>query len=470
MEPETKVNEDVVEILIVEDSATQSLQLQNMLERHGYRVTANGNAEAALVTLQTFQPTLVISDINMPGMDGYQLCQKIKNDPALKDIPVMLLTSLAAPKDIIRGLECGADNFVVKPYEEQFLLSRIHFVLANQELHKTAGAEMGITIYFGGQKYFITADRLQILNLLLSTYETAIQRNQELTEARQALELQKQELVRANAELDSFTYAVSHDLRAPLRGMSGFSHALLADYGPRLEGEAREFLEQIIMASRRMGELIDGLLELSRSTRTALRHDDVDLSAIAERIRDELARAEPGRQVVWRIAPGLRARGDARMLEAALRNLLGNAWKYSSKTPAALIEMGVASDGGREAGEDAHAPFPATLATPSSSPDASPSTFDSRHSPLCPRPSPLVTFFVRDNGAGFDMAYAAKLFQPFQRLHRQEDFPGIGIGLATTERIIRRHGGEICATAEPGRGATFCFSLPAADTEPRSTP
>ena len=440
MEPETNMNgnEDVVEILIVEDSATQSLELQHTLERHGYRVTANGSAEEALVTLQTFQPTLVISDINMPGMDGYQLCQKIKTDPALKDIPVMLLTSLSAPKDIIRGLECGADNFVVKPYEEHFLLSRIHFILANQELHKTAGAEMGISIYFGGQKYYITADRLQILNLLLSTYETAIQRNQELTEARQALELQKQELVRANAELDSFTYAVSHDLRAPLRGMSGFSHALLVDYGPRLEGEAREFLEQIIMASRRMSELIDGLLELSRSTRAELRHDDVDLSVIAERIRDELSHAEPGRKVAWRIAPGLRAWGDARMLEAALHNLLGNAWKYSSKTAAAQIEFGATADWKAD--------------TPPREPSAAP------------------IFFVRDNGAGFDMAYAAKLFQPFQRLHRQEDFPGIGIGLATTQRIIRRHGGEICATAEPGRGATFCFSLPAADVAPRGTP
>lgn len=428
MKTEPPLNEDVVEVLIVEDSATQSLTLRHILERHGYRVTANGSAEEAMVTLQTFKPTLIISDINMLGMDGYQLCQKIKIDPVLKDIPVMLLTSLSAPKDIIRGLECGADNFVVKPYEEHFLLSRIHFILANQEVYKTASAETGISIYFGGQKYCITADRLQILNLLLSTYETAIQRNQELTDARQALELQKQELVLANAELDSFTYAVSHDLRAPLRGLSAFSHALLEEYGPRLEGEAREYLDQIIKGSHRMGELIDGLLALSRSTRSELRHDDVDLSATAERIRDELVKTEPGRQVVWQIASGLRVWGDARLLDAALHNLLGNAWKYTAKTAAAQIEFGAA------AGWDA--------AVASAAPSVTP------------------IFFVRDNGAGFDMTYATKLFQPFQRLHRQEEFPGIGIGLATTARIIRRHGGEIRATGAPGCGATFCFSLP----------
>ena len=288
MAPETKVNADAVEILIVEDSATQSLELQLILERHGYRVTANGNAEQALATLLTFQPTLVISDINMPGMDGYQLCQKIKNDPALKDIPVMLLTSLSAPKDIIRGLECGADNFVVKPYAEHFLLSRIHFILANQELHTTAGAEMGISIYFGGQKYFITADRLQILNLLLSTYETAIQRNQELTEARQALESQKQELACANSELESS----QRELQASLAELQKMHADLRAVQLQLVEAEKMRTIGRLAAGvahevKNPLAILMRGLDFLSQS----LEQPDASLTAILKDMQDAIQRA-----------------------------------------------------------------------------------------------------------------------------------------------------------------------------------
>jgi signal transduction histidine kinase len=288
MNTEPHVKADAVEVLIIEDSATQALELQLILERHGYRVTANSNAEQALATLQTFQPTLVISDINMPGMDGYQLCQKIKNDPALKDIPVMLLTSLSAPKDIIRGLECGADNFVVKPYEEHFLLSRIHFILANQELHTTAGAEMGISIYFGGQKYFITADRLQILNLLLTTYETAIQRNQELTEARQALELQKQVLARSNTELESS----QRNLQASLAELQKMHADLRAVQLQLVEAEKMRTIGRLAAGvahevKNPLAILMRGLDFLSQS----LEQPDASLTTILKDMQDAIQRA-----------------------------------------------------------------------------------------------------------------------------------------------------------------------------------
>ncbi|MDD5390139.1 MAG: PAS domain S-box protein [Gallionellaceae bacterium] len=225
------------------------------------------------------------------------------------------------------------------------------------------------------------------------------------------------ELSAANRELDAFAYAVSHDLRAPLRAMSGFSQALLEDYGDQLQGEARVYLGQIDSASARMSELIDGLLALSRSTRGELRRDVVDISALSELLLAELARGEPERRVTVEIEPGLAARGDARMIEVVLRNLLGNAWKYSAHAAAASIRVyGEETDGARR-------------------------------------------FCVADNGAGFNMAHAGKLFQPFQRLHRQDEFPGIGIGLATVQRIVHRHGGTIAAWGEPGKGATFCFTL-----------
>lgn len=230
------------------------------------------------------------------------------------------------------------------------------------------------------------------------------------------------ELQAANRELESFAYAVSHDLRAPLRAMSGFSQALLEDYGELLKGDARVYLDQIMLASRRMGELIDGILQLSRITRGELQRDPVDISALAEGILAEFARLEPTRQMNWHVEQGLAAHGDPRMIEVVLRNLIGNAWKYTANTDPQ--EIRVYADPVSENG--------------------------------------YRLFHVTDNGAGFDMTHSGKLFQPFQRLHRQEEFPGLGIGLATVQRIIHRHGGRIGAVATPGQGATFSFSLPAA--------
>ena len=253
----------------------------------------------------------------------------------------------------------------------------------------------------------------------------ALRRAQDEVEALNAdlerrVEARTAQLRAANAELDSFAYAVSHDLRAPLRAMSGFAQALQEDHGAALDAEARMYLDQISLASVRMGELIDGLLTLSRSTRGRMRRDAVDLSALAERALAELHAADPARQVVAQVAPGLAAEGDARMLDVVMRNLLDNAWKYSVHAAAPRIEVGAEQlDGER-------------------------------------------WFYVRDNGAGFDMAHAARLFKAFQRLHRTDEFPGLGIGLATVQRIVHRHGGAIIAHGAPGQGATFRFTLPGA--------
>ncbi len=222
----------------------------------------------------------------------------------------------------------------------------------------------------------------------------------------------------ANQELEAFAYSVSHDLRAPLRAMGGFSQALMEDFGDKLEAEARDYLNEIVIGSRHMGQLIDGLLTLSRSTRGELRSDRVDLSAMANRVRLELEMLEPLRRVEWRIEAGLSAGGDARMIEVIMRNLLGNAWKYTGSKTEAIIRVYIEMEGSTR------------------------------------------FYCVADNGAGFNMAHAEKLFQPFQRLHRQEEFPGMGIGLATAQRIVHRHGGLMHATGTPHEGAMFRFSLP----------
>jgi light-regulated signal transduction histidine kinase (bacteriophytochrome) len=226
------------------------------------------------------------------------------------------------------------------------------------------------------------------------------------------------ELRATNAELESFTYAVSHDLRTPLRAVAGFSRALIEDYGPTLDSEAQHFLDLIMKASATMSELIDALLSLSRFTRSDLRSDDLDLSRMSAAVIAELEREQPARSVKVSIEPAMEARGDARMIRILLHNLLGNAWKYSSKVADPEIRV-----------------------------------FQERAGGAC-------VFCVADNGAGFSMEYAGKLFQPFQRLHRQDEFPGTGIGLATVQRIVQRHGGAVTAEGRPGAGATFRFTLP----------
>ena len=230
------------------------------------------------------------------------------------------------------------------------------------------------------------------------------------------------ELATANRELEAFAYSVSHDLRAPLRAIDGFSQALLEDYGSRLDAEGRSHLQRSRAASQRMGRLIDGLLSLSRTTRTEMRPTAVDLTALAHATAGELQKSEPARAVEFAIAPRLRVNADANLLRILLQNLLGNAWKFTHKHARARIEVGAQEHDGKTA------------------------------------------YFVRDDGAGFDMAYADKLFGAFQRLHDQTEFEGTGIGLATVQRIVHRHGGRVWAEGEVEKGATFYFTLP---TEPR---
>jgi PAS domain S-box-containing protein len=225
------------------------------------------------------------------------------------------------------------------------------------------------------------------------------------------------ELETAVRELDAFAYSVSHDLRAPLRSMHGFSRFLEEDYADRLDDDGREYVARIKASVAKMGQLIDDLLRLSRATRTELTREPVDISAVASEIIEEIRAADPGRQVEVEVASGLLTVGDSHLLRLALDNLLSNAWKFTGNCEHAAISVGVV----REPGDQ--------------------------------------VFFVRDNGAGFDMRYAGKLFDPLQRLHSADEFEGNGIGLAIVHRILGRHGGRIWAESEIGRGTTFFFTV-----------
>jgi signal transduction histidine kinase len=234
----------------------------------------------------------------------------------------------------------------------------------------------------------------------------------------QEVQAVNRQLHAANAELESFSYSVSHDLRAPLRSIDGFSQALQEDYADKLDEKGKDYLQRVRASSQRMGELIDDLLKLSRVTRGEMRCERVDLTGMALSLAADLQKSAPDREVEFIIADGLTAKGDARLLRIVVDNLLGNAWKYTGKHPRARIEFGFAqNNNGRSA------------------------------------------YFVRDDGAGFDMAYADKLFGAFQRLHKQTEFAGTGIGLATVLRIMHRHGGRVWAEGEVEKGATFYFTL-----------
>lgn len=236
------------------------------------------------------------------------------------------------------------------------------------------------------------------------------------------------QLTEANKELEAFAYSVSHDLRAPLRSIDGFSRILLDDYAPRLDEDGRDSIARIRAAAQRMAQLIDDMLMLSRVTRAEMVHERVDLSGLARSVVHEMQKLEPHRRVDCVVAEGIGADGDQHLLRIVLENLLGNAWKFTNRRDRARIEFGATT---REGATD---------------------------------------YYVRDNGAGFDPAYAGKLFGAFQRLHSSTDFPGTGIGLATVQRIVRRHGGRVWAEGKVDAGATFNFNLGAATPSHPPTP
>jgi len=241
--------------------------------------------------------------------------------------------------------------------------------------------------------------------------------NVDLREAFDSLRKAKEAADVATREIEAFSYSVSHDLRAPLRSIDGFSLALLEDYQEILDETGRDYLSRVRAATQRMGRLIDDLLMLSRLTRSQLNIEEVDLSALALKIADELRLSDPKRRVAFDIPKGIVAKADANLMSVVMENLIGNAWKFTAKTSPASIQFGSSGDGGE------------------------------------------TIYLVRDNGAGFDMAYVDKLFGVFQRLHRDTEFPGQGVGLSLVQRIVHRLGGRLWAEGAIGQGATFYFTL-----------
>ncbi len=384
-------------ILAVDDSKTYLHELADALGGEGYDMVLASSGEEALDLLAVQPVECILLDLMMPGMGGKEACRQIKSAPILRDIPLILLTAVDDRGAMLDGLSAGADDYISKSSEFEVLKARVRAQIR--------------------RKQFEDENRRIREELLRRELDAAEARSaKELAEIRAVLVA---ELERKNNELEAFSYSVSHDLRAPLRAIDGFSQALVEDFGTKLDGEALAHLGRVRAAAQRMGELIDDMLQLSRVTRAGITRKSVDVSALAADVAAELRTQEPDRQVEIVIEEGVFADADAGLLKIVLENLVGNAWKFTRKVEHPRIEFGV--------------------------------TPDKEHA-----------FFVRDNGAGFDMAFAEKLFRPFQRLHREAEFPGTGIGLATIHRVIDRHGGRVWGESSVGEGATFYFTLPPA--------
>lgn len=401
--------------------------LRAQLEAEGHDVIEARDGVEALEVLKRGSVDALISDILMPRMDGYRLCREIrKSANANAGVPIVLYTATySSASDRQLAETVGADFFLIKPAPIADILSAVDEAQSKSRQRQGSAGVTADDSYVLEQYNVALVRKLEDRNKELHDALAILNTTQEhVLELNRNLEIRVEQRTAAlqatNRELEAFSYSVSHDLRAPLSTIEGFAQLLDETAGPQLSAEHRELLDRIVSSTKKMGQIIEALLEFARSSDSELGLVEVDLEQLLD---DAIAATQgqaSGRHIHWQRSPLPKALGDASLLRQVLVNLVGNAIKYTRGRNPAVIEVGTRK--GR------------------------------RHE---------VVVFVRDNGIGFDMQQAHKLFGPFQRLHRASEFEGTGIGLANAHRIVRRLGGAIWAEAEVERGATFYFSLPA---------
>lgn len=377
-------------ILIVDDEPANLKLLDKLLSSQGceHRALVQDPTEV-LDRYRETGPDLILLDINMPRLDGYEVMAQLKalNDPLLP--PIIVLTAQQGRETLLKALASGARDVIYKPFDTLEVLHRIRSQLLAHLLLQERSAQA------------------KMLEALVA------QRTSELHELNRSLE---ERIRQRTAELESFGYSVSHDLRGPLRIVTSLSRLAIDDYGAELPEGARHMIERVERAGATMGEIINALLELSSVGRRELLRREVDLSCLAQEVWSEVVLTTE-RVVAYAAQHGIVAQCDAALVRQVLQNLLGNAFKFTRGAGAPRVEFGATTAGGE------------------------------------------TVYFVRDNGAGFNLSYVDKLFKPFQRLHSDREFEGTGIGLATVRSIVEHHGGRIWAEAELGKGATFYFTL-----------
>jgi signal transduction histidine kinase len=409
------LSEEKVNILLVDDHPENLLALGAILEISSYNLVKAPSGEEALKRVLYYDFAVILMDVQMPGMNGFEAAAIIRDRKRSRHTPIIFLTAIDKSENrVVTGYQLGAVDYLFKPVVPEILQSKV---------------EVFVDLFKKTEEIKQQAAKIATANQLLA--EENIQRRQaeeQVNKLNQDLQQRAIDLEATNQELRAFNYAVSHDLKAYLNRIAGFSKALLEDYADNLDLEGKSYLRSIHTATHRMTGLTNALLRLSKVAHWELQYESVDMSALAQEIVDKLKQATPLRQVEVAIVPKLVVKGDRELLKIALENLLGNAWKYTSKKTNARIEFGLS---------DSTVEF-------SNLPHTSSNT---------------VVYFIRDNGVGFDSSYADKLFIPFQRLHTANEFEGTGIGLSTVQRIIHRHNGQIWAEGIVDQGATFYFVI-----------
>lgn len=406
-----------IEILIVEDSPTQALLLNRLLKRHGYAITLARDGHEALAALDRMRPALVISDVVMPKMGGYALCRALKSNPAWSDLPVMLLTSLADPSEVLRGIKHGANSFLVKPYDEQDLIERVKSVLANQHLRQLqpADAEAGIQVFFCGEKHFLEGvpDLRNVLDLLLGAYETISRRNIELARAREEAE-------RANRAKSDFLSGLTHEMRTPLNIILGFAQILEEDLPTDGQQSA---VKQILGAGSHLLDLINDVLDIARveAGRLAVELKPVAVGPTISEVLD-LVRPLASQRGIHLAGPvatecGHQVRADAQRLKQVLLNLVSNAIKYNREAGAVTVTCEETANS-------------------------------------------EVRITVADTGPGIAPEMIERLFIPFERLDAGwTKTEGSGLGLAFSKRMMEAMGGRIEVRSVVGEGSAFSVAL-----------
>ena len=455
-------------ILIVEDSPTQAEQLRFILEKNSFKVTVAGNGSKAIEILKDHKPDVVITDIVMPEMDGYELCRWIRSDQTLKEVPVVLVTTLSDPTDVIKGLEVGANNFITKPYDEKYLVSRLQYLLANKEIRKNSIAEMGINVYFSGQNYFITAERLQILDLLLSTYENAYHQNRELLNMQKALtelntrledmvtertaELSatnnrlkielaerlraEEEKVKLQAQLHQaqkmesvgrLAGGVAHDYNNMLSVILGYTQMALEQTDPN--SSLHRDLQEVMSAANRSTGITRQLLAFAR--KQTIVPQVLDLNEIVTDMINMLRKLiGEDIKLSWHPAPGLwPVLIDPSLLDQVLANLCVNARDAIAGVGEISIETGM---------------------------DSFESEYYHGHKKIIP--GDYLFLAVSDSGCGIDKNIIDNIFEPF--FTTKEIGQGTGLGLSTVHGIVEQHNGFIHVYSEQDKGTTFKIYLP----------
>jgi signal transduction histidine kinase len=419
-------------VLIAEDSPTQALKLQMTLEENDFEVLHGLNGQQALDLIDVDNPPcIIITDIVMPEMNGYELCKAVKQNEKTRDIPVILLTQLSDPKDVIKGLQCGADNFISKPYSNDFLFERIKDILLNQEIRKRSpNLDIAMQIYFGGEKYLLNSNRMQILDLLLSTYYNAINKNKELEEKN--LELKKLhkeanirniQLKKLNDEKNQFLGIAAHDLRSPLATLSGFL-SIIIDALPK---DSIEEQDQIFSAMDKMLDymlsLINDVLDFSKIEAGTLHlvKEDFNLIELMDNII-ELSNILGSKKNIHISSTyskdEIRVTADRNKIRQVMDNIISNAIKFSEKNTEVFVNI-----------------------------------IESNNE---------IEIVVKDNGKGIPENEMDKMFKPFTRtsVESTDGEKSTGLGLATVKKIVETHNGKIWVNSTVGQGTDIHFTLP----------